>query len=171
MTTQATTIWSFLMFNVIERVPWKLVDRVRILGPHGRHNNGTCGLTILVLRVEGQGKGKGSRSAAVDSPPVQHSLRKQQHGQQRMQADMALQTTSDTPKSSKRVYLSVLSLDSDVCLFLHLLFDHFWCFCAVLKMFWSLLTLLRSFVQNAHQRKRLPHDMTKVSDIHLKVSC
>ena len=127
---------KFFMFNMIERVPWKLVDRVRILvEPHRRHKNGTCGLTILVLRVDGQGQGKGSRGAAVDSPPVQHSLRKQQHGQQRMQADMALQTTSDTPKSSKRVYLSVLSLDSDVCLFLHLLFDHFWCFCAVLKCF------------------------------------
>jgi len=49
-------------------------------------NNDTCGLSSLVLGLDGWVQF--TRGAAIDSPPVHHSLQKQPRGCGRKQAEM-----------------------------------------------------------------------------------
>jgi len=60
--------------------------------------NGTCGLSNLVLGIDGWVQREWfTRAAAIGSPPVQHSLRKETRGPRRKQAEMgAAQTSRDT---------------------------------------------------------------------------
>jgi len=47
--------------------------------------------------------------AATDSPPVQHSLQKQLRGSRRMKAEIAPQTTRDTPQGVKEASIMKLN--------------------------------------------------------------
>jgi len=70
--------------QLVEYAPPKLVP-----GHTEDLKNGTCGLPSLVLGVDGMGARKRfNRGVAIDSPPVQHSLRKQPCGARSKQAEM-----------------------------------------------------------------------------------
>jgi len=60
--------------------------------PNWDLKNDSYGLSSLVLGVDGWVQGNGSSTrhqrAAIDSPPAQHSLRKQPRGARRKQAEM-----------------------------------------------------------------------------------